>query len=66
MMFDVFRCVETLKKQLPSRRENHGFSVSCQFGSLENLLLFTIHSEGSHVDRRLRGHEENSPKMMNN
>ena len=52
--------------QLPTRRENHGFSMFCQFGNLANSLLFTVYSEGSHVDSRVPGHAENSQTMIKN
>ena len=52
--------------QLPSRMGNHGFSMFCQFGNLANSVLFNVYSEGSHVDIRVRGHEENNQEMIKN
>ena len=46
--------------------KSHGKSWIFYVLSVANSLLFTVYSEGSHVDSRVRGHEENNQKMIKN
>ena len=55
----MFGRIQNIEMKLPSRRENRGVSKFRQFDNLAN-------SEGSHVDRRLRGLEGNCSSSLEN
>ena len=53
----MFGRILNIEMTLPIRRENHGVSKFRQFDNLAN-------SEGSHVDRRLRGLEGSCSTLL--